>query len=97
MTKSPATSANVPQLISFASFSGLLCALIETTAVIARAARQVGRPRSLFKAEAVNKHSDHQGQPAKNHLPLPVSGSGFDFLFNRCAEVLARKTSRMTA
>ena len=66
----PATRAMVAQLISFSRLQGLLRALMQTTAVIASAARQVGSPRSRSRAEAVNRTATMETMPPSTILPF---------------------------
>src|ERR1700735_1793248 len=74
MTKRAATSARVDQLISRARANGLLRALIETTAVIARAARHVGKPRSLPNDDAVNRTATTAANPPSTRMPAFLNG-----------------------
>ena len=70
MMNKPATRAIVAQLISFSRLQGLLRALMQTTAVIASAARQVGNPRSRSRAEAVNRTATMEAMPPDHNLAV---------------------------
>ena len=68
---------------------GLLLALMETTAVITSAARQVGSPRSFFMAEAVSSTAIIRASPARTSLPFPLS-----FVSSTSHSMLLRSSSR---
>src|ERR1700693_1341223 len=75
ITKSPATNSRIDQLISRASRTGLLLALMETPAVTARAARHVGKPKSFLNDDATNRTKTIQASPPSTSLPLLFTGS----------------------
>jgi len=71
-------SPSVDQLTCLAGVSGLLFALNDTTATIATAARPVGRPRFLCRADAVSRTPVTIPRPATTNLPLLPSGWSSD-------------------
>src|SRR5580704_522831 len=66
-TNRPATSGKTLQLMSRTIRIGFVWVLTRTTQATTRAARQVGNPRSLFKAEAASR------MPATIQIPMNTS------------------------
>src|ERR1700761_5614901 len=92
----PATRRMVLQLTARKSPRGLVLALHEAMAVTARAARQVGRPRSLFMAEAARRVTTTKPRPQTTTFPAAVSGTGGAGL-EIGALISFRKNTRRTA
>jgi hypothetical protein len=71
-TKRLATRANVLQLISPASFNGLLRAATEATVVTTTAVKNVGSPKSRFSADVVSSTTAVAAKPPTTNFPCRV-------------------------